>query len=165
MSNIVGAPSASGSATGLGSASFNPWLTAAKALQAGGTLASGLSQAKALQANAGAYRAEAATAADQGFQQESQIRREGAQRIGQETAAVGQSGTGYGGSNSRLIAQNALNVQLDALNTRYKSQLQKWSYQAQASNLDYEARQARVGGFLNAGAALLKGASGNYTTD
>lgn len=128
-----------------------------------GNLVGGISQANALRSNATSYTTEGLAAARQGSEQEAQQRRAGAATIGSMTAAAGQAGTGYQGSNGRMIAQSAANTELDALNIRYKSQLQKWSYFSQSSNLRSEASAAQGSGIARAGAALLKGYSGNYT--
>jgi hypothetical protein len=87
----------------------------------------------------------------------------GAKVIGSETAAAGQSVGGYGGSTGRMIAQAAVNTELDALNIRHKGQMQKWAYATQAQTLQSEARVASASGLMRAGAELLKGYSGNYT--
>lgn len=144
------------------------WLTKAMpsistGLGIGSALVGSTAQARALSTNAQTYQTEGATAARQGYEQEAQQRITGAKVIGAQTAAAGAAGAGYQGSTGRMIAQSARNVELDALNTRYKAQLQKWSFGAQAQNLGYESGVARAGGILKAGAALLRGYSGNYT--
>lgn len=128
-----------------------------------GAAQQGSDQASALRANSAIYSREGQIAATQGYQQEAQQRRRTAEELGSERAAAGQSGGGYGGSTGRMIGQSALNAELDALNIRYKSQLQKWAYTTQAANLSDEAGTAERSGILRAGAALLKGYSQNYT--
>lgn len=135
---------------------------AATALQSGGALISGLSQASALRENARTYDTEAGIASTQGYEQEAQQRRAGAMEMGRETAAIGAAGAGYGGSAGRSLAQSAQNIELDALNIRYKAQLQKWAYGAQSENLRSEAGTAEAGGVMKAGAALLSGYSKKY---
>ena len=132
-------------------------------LNAGGAYLASRSQANALRTNAAAYNSEASIASRQGFEQEAQQRITGAKVIGRQVAAAGESGGGYGGSTGRMIAQSARNVELDALNTRYKAQLQRWSFAAQAQNLEQESRATQQGAYLKAGSALLRGYSGNYT--
>lgn len=136
----------------------------ATSLQTFGAFKSGIDQSNALRSNAQSYAAEGVIAARQGSEQEAQERRQGSMVMGRETAAIGTAGAGYGGSAGRAIAQSALNTQLDALNIRYKSQLQKWAYGAQAKNLQDEANTARTSGYLKAGAALLTGFSKDYTS-
>lgn len=83
--------------------------------------------------------------------------------MGRMTAAVGQAGAGYGGSAGRAVAQSAMNQELDALNIRYKSELQRWSFGTQAGLLRSEAGVEQRAGIMRAGAALLTGMS-NYTS-
>jgi len=132
------------------------------ALQAVGGVTQGISEANAMRANARTYGTEGAIAAAQGFEQEAQTRRSTARALGRETAAVGQAGGGYGGSAGRALAQSARNMELDALNVRYKSQLQRWAYDTQAGYLRSDAKVAEAGGVMKAGAALLKGYGSNY---
>lgn len=132
-------------------------------LNAIGSFAGTYAQSRALRSNALGLRTEADIASRQGEEQESQTRITGQKVIGQQVAAAGEAGGGYGGSTGRMIAQSARNTVLDALNVRYKAALQRWSFGAQAANLDYEAGQAKTGAYLKAGAALLRGYSGNYT--
>lgn len=159
MTAMVPQAGAAGSAGGLFGQYAAP---AATALQAGGALVSGLSQSSALRANARTYDTEAGIASTQGYEQEAQQRRAGSMEMGRETAAVGAAGAGYGGSAGRALAQSAQNTELDALNIRYKAQLQKWAYGAQAENLRSEASTATASGVMKAGAALLSGHSKNY---
>lgn len=134
------------------------------AITALGALKSGSDQANAANANATVYGYEGKTAAAQGYEAEAQQRRNTAEVIGSETAAAGQAGGGYGGSTGRRIGQSQVNAELDAMNIRYKSQLQKWSYASQAQNLKDQAGTATTNSFLNAGGSLLKGYSKNYTS-
>lgn len=134
----------------------------ATSLQTFGAFKTGIDQSNALRSNAQSYAAEGQIAARQGSEQEAQTRRQGSLALGREAAAAGTAGAGYGGSAGRSIAQSALNTELDALNIRYKSQMQKWAYGAQAQNLQDEAKTARTGGFLRAGAQLLTGFSKSY---
>ena len=101
-------------------------------------------------------------------------RRAAREVIGRESAAVGQSGTGYGGSPGSLLDQSAVNAELDALNTRYRGSLTAYGFKTQQS-IDTQAGKdamtagvARAGGVglssylqsnRRAGAALLTGYS------
>lgn len=153
---LAGLPSAASSAV----TKSVPW--AATSLNLAGALTSGLTGAQASEQNARTYRSEGAIATTQGAEQEAQERRGTAMTLGSMRAAAAQAGGGTDGSAGRAIGQSAMNAELDALNIRYKSQLQRWAYSAQAENLDKEATIQRTGGFLKAGAALLKGYSSNY---
>lgn len=132
-------------------------------LNALGAFTAQSAEARSLRYNARAYQAEADIASRQGLEQEAQQRITGAKVLGRQVAAAGESGGGYGGSTGAIIGQSARNIELDALNTRYKAALQRWSFAAQSQNLAAEGRQAQMGAYLKAGAALLRGYSGNYT--
>ena len=139
------------------------WLPkAATGLEAVGGLTQGIAASNADRANATTMGREGAIAATQGYEQEAQTRRGSRMALGREVAALGQAGGGYGGSAGRAVRQSALNMELDALNVRYKSQLQRWAYDSQAANLRSEGRTALAGGVMKAGTALLKGYAGNY---
>jgi hypothetical protein len=138
-----------------------PWL--GTGLSTVGALETGFTRAAALRANARTYATEGEVAARQGLEQENQQRRMGARMQGEAIGSAAQSGTGYGGSTGALIRQNAMATELDALNIRYKAQLQNWAYGAQAQNIRSEARSTQADTYLRSGAALLRGWSGNYT--
>lgn len=143
------------------------------ALKAGSALSSGYS--KSAQANSQATAAEfnrdlanqnAATASAQAGLREEQMRREARQVQGAQRAAVAESGTGFVGSNLDILQQDAVTASLDALNTRYEGQLQSAGYRNDAITQDYQAKgfkkqakAAKVGAWLGAGAAVLQGAS------
>lgn len=126
-----------------------------------GSVIQGASQQGADDANAAIYNQEARTARAQGYEAEATQRRHGALELGAARAGAGQAGAGYGGSTGRAIGQSSLNAELDALNIRYKQNLQSWSYDTQASNLRQEGKNALVSSGIRAGASLLKGYS-NY---
>ena len=134
----------------------------AMAASAGGSAIAGADRADALNANAATMAYEGRTAAAQGYQAEAEQRRRAGMVLGQEAAAAGQAGAGYGGSVGRSMKQSALNAELDALNVRYKTRLQKWSFDTQATNLRAEASAASASGTLNTASALLRGYSQNY---
>jgi hypothetical protein len=133
----------------------------ATAISAYGAYKQGQDAKSAAAANARTYGMEGQIAATQGYEQEAQLRRKTGMILGSEQAAVGQAGAGYGGSAGRSLKQSAMNAELDALNVRYKSQLQKWSYTTQAGNIAQEGVAAGTTGNIRAGAALLRG-YGNY---
>lgn len=134
------------------------------AATAAGAVAQGVSESSAQAANAATMQQEGKIAATQGYEAEAQQRRRTAMVLGQQEAAAGQSGGGYGGSTGRSIGQSALNAELDALNIRYKSQLQKWGYVTQANNLRSESETAMNSGLVRAGSAFLQGYSRNYVS-
>lgn len=122
-----------------------------------GAATSGVAEANSKAYSAAIYDQEGHTASVQGASAEANQRRQSADTLGKMTAAAGQAGAGYGGSTGRAIQQSATNMELDALNIRYKASLQKWAYGTQSSNLSQESQTAGNAGMLRAGAALLKG--------
>lgn len=127
-----------------------------------GAASSAMAKSQALTQNSAIYAAEGRTAGAQGLEAENEQRRRADTVLGHMTAAAGQAGAGYSGSTGRFIDQSAVNAEHDALNIRYKSQLQKWAYLTQSANLSQEARDAQTAGVMNTGAALLKGFSSSY---
>ena len=126
------------------------------------------SQADAAEYNAQVARNNAQSASDQANFREEQQHRKFAQLQGQALAAIGQSGTGYSGSNLDMLHQNEVNNQLDALTIRYEGQQQASGLMAQSQMSQLEASQAKsnsssalTAGYIGAGTNVLSGA-GKY---
>lgn len=102
--------------------------------------------ATANQQNANA--AEAAASAN-----ELAMRRQNDQRMGEIRAAIASGAGGFSGTAGELADQDASNMELDALNTRYRGTLQAHGMLAQ-SNLDQY--QGEVAG-MNASSAMRAG--------
>lgn len=137
--------------------------------QAEAQAASYQSQAQAYDYNATVAKNNAVVANQQASAQEEQQRRRFAMLQGQAAAGVAQSGAGFGGSNLDVLSQNALMNELDALTIRYEGQNKAKSLEAQSQLDKYQAVAASrnadaaiQGGYLNAGANLLSGAT-NYS--
>lgn len=154
-----------------------PFLTiASTAFTAVGAIQSANAQAAAYESQAAAddYNAEVADqnariARQQAGAREDAQRRRARKILGQQRAAIAQSGTGLGGSNRALAEQSALEAELDALNIRYEGELQARGQKAQAGLDRYSARssrsnasRAKQSGFMNAGAAVLGGVGDYY---
>lgn len=60
---------------------------------------------------------------NQSAQRELQVRAQGEQVLGAQAAAIAESGVGFGGSSRKVQEQDALGVEMDALNTRYEGLL------------------------------------------
>lgn len=123
-------------------------------------------QAAAASYNATVQRQQADQAFSVANAEEERQRRAGRAVLGQQRAAVAEAGGGFGGSAFDIMSDSAAAAELDALNIRYQGQLQARGHRAQAGLSDYEAamsrynaRQARIGGYIGAGAALLSGAA------
>lgn len=124
-------------------------------------------QQQAAQANA-QYDLEAGkTAAEAAASRGETQQRQGAEQVGEEAAAVGQSGTGIVNA-APSIRQSETNSRMDFLNTIYGGQVQKYGYDVEAQQQEYAAKVAGLnkqnalyGGFFGAGTSALTGAA-NY---
>lgn len=103
-----------------------------------------------------------------GAEEESQ-RRQARQLIGQQNAAIGQSGVGYGGTIGLLQDDTAMQAELDALNIRYGGEQQASDLlnRAREAGISSEvlkdnAKQARKSGYLKAGTSLLSAGASLY---
>ena len=114
-------------------------------LGAGGSLKKGMSDAKALNRQAG-------VAAAQGYMDEQVQRRQARAQLGEQAAAIAQAGIGYGGTTALVMQDSELAAEMDALNYRYRG-LQ------QADALRAQARSARKQAYNLAGSKLLSGAA------
>lgn len=106
------------------------------------------------QANAAAQAAEynAAVARQEAAAEEARRRREAERQMGQIRAGRAKSGVTVEGSPLIVLADSAMEAEIDALNAR-------WTGETSAKLYKMEARSARRAGIYNAGASLLSGAS------
>lgn len=151
-------------------------LIASAAASAYGSYSQGQQQAQNYKAqaavaarNAMLQRQQARTARQQAGAEEEAQRRQAAQFLGTQRAAIGQSGIGYGGSAGQLIEDSAIQAELDALNIRYggEQQAQGLLEQARSSELESgllraNAKQARAAGAMGAGTSLLSAGAQAY---
>lgn len=133
---------------------------AATALSAISSISGGNQQAANLNAQATQSEQNAALARQQGGAREYQVRRTNAKRLAEQRAAVAQSGFAPSGMLD-LQGEAAGNAELDALTTRYESELQAIGYQNQAASQRANAKTAKKQGNLNAFGSIMQGAS-NY---
>ncbi len=89
-----------------------------------------------------AARDNARTVGDQSAMRQEAMRRQSDQLLGAQRAAVAESGTGSGGSNGLIMAQDATLAELDALTERYEGRLKMAELDNQADLLGAE----QVGG-------------------
>lgn len=75
---------------------------------------------------------------DQTAMREAASRRESAQLLGAQRAAIAESGTGAGGSNGLIAAQDSVLAELDALTERYEGRLKMAELDNQADLLGAE---------------------------
>lgn len=131
------------------------------AMSAVGAIAGGNAAGAAADYNAKVAKDNAHTAEVQGFMQSEAAREAGARSEGEAAATIGASGVQSGsGTALETLRESAINTQLDVLAARYTAGSQARAYNAQAAGDKAAASSARIGGYLGAGAALLKGASG-----
>lgn len=128
-----------------------------------GYLSQGNAQREASRYNANVMAAQAKASSAEGYQTEAQQRQASREFLGKQSAAVGASGAGYGGSNALVMDQSAVNAELDALNIRYRSDLRGKGLLAQSVNEKRAGNSAADNSYLMAGAQLLRGNSAaNY---
>jgi hypothetical protein len=92
-----------------------------------------------------------------------------AQQLGNIRAGLAETGGGETGTNAGVLNQSEVNMELDALTTRYQGVLGARAYNAQAG-LDYyqgkvahvNAGAAKQAGYWGAASSLLSGASKMY---
>lgn len=151
-------------------------LVASTALSAVGAVKQGQAQSASYQAQANANEYNSivnknnADVANQEANQKEELQRRRFNEIqGQAYAGVAQSGTGFDGSNAKVLEQNQINAELDALNVRYQGKNQANGLLAQSEIDQYNAKTNRMNaknamnaGYINAGANLLSGATKAY---
>lgn len=89
--------------------------------------------------NAAVRRSQADSVAQSSSAREDQVRRQTRLALGSNQAWMGQSGTGTGGSNADVAAQNQVFAELDALNVRYEGSLQRHNLMLEAMGEDAAA--------------------------
>lgn len=125
--------------------------------------------ARANEYNEAILKERAAQTLDAYNQREESARREGRIERGKRLAMIGESGTGYGGSNADVERQNDMLSELDALNVRYQGSLEARGLLAQSSlegmygrtNMRSSSTATRLG-YVSAASAALSGASNMY---
>jgi len=150
-------------------------LAASAAVGAAGAISSSRAQAASYKSaeQAATYNAEVnmgnATAAETAASaNELAQRRLNDQRMGAMRAQAAESGGGFGGTNAEVLSQSATNMELDALNTRYRGQMQARGLLAQANLDEYQSQVDEMNrgssiraGYIGAASSAL-GAASNY---
>lgn len=122
-------------------------------------------QADAADANARLSTMQAGAAYAAGAANESQLRRQQAQQLGAQRAAVADSGFDPNSGSALDVQQaSAYGAEMDALQKRYEGLLTGYGYESQARQERYQARAlrssatgARRAGYITAAATLLGG--------
>lgn len=174
MAAIIPMITAAASSVGSALATAAPYISMASAgigalgaIQAGNAQAANFqSQAEAQRYNAAIAENNAKASAEQANAAEEAQRRKAAAIRGEAMAAIGQSGTGYDGSNLDMLRQSSANAELDALNIRYQGQMNYSGLMAQSEMEQRAALQsgrnasdARAAGYVGAATSLLSGAA------
>lgn len=103
-----------------------------------GGVADGQASAAQRSYSAKVARENARAVGDQTALREEAIRRESDQLLGAQRAAIAESGTGMGGSNALIMAQDSTLAELDALTERYEGRLKMAEYDRQGDLLGAE---------------------------
>lgn len=135
-------------------------MMAGTAMQAFGAVKGGNAAAKSGRYDAAIDDENAHLALLDGANDEEAIRRQERAASGEMIAAQGASGVMVGtGSALEALRENAYNAEYDALSARYTAQTKAHGYSLDAQRQRAAAAQAKQGGLLRAGAALLQGVS------
>lgn len=154
------------------------WMLVPASISAVGSIAKGQSEKQAANGQAASqnYDAQiadqnAAMSYAQGSQQEETQRRQARQTLGEQRAAIAESGTGFSGSNADVMRQSATNAELDAMNIRYGADVQALGYKNQATSSRFNAKlsknsgkAAAMAGYLSGASTLASSAISNYGT-
>lgn len=131
-------------------------------LAAYGQYMQAVEQANAMRAQAGALEANA-TANDLHTQERENLqRRRAAVVLGEQRAAIGQSGFGSGGTMGDIVRESGTNSELDALAIRFEGRVKSDEMRGQAEQLRYGAKQTKRAAGINAGTSLLTGVASGY---
>lgn len=90
-----------------------------------------------------------------------QRRRAGAV-LGEQRAAIAQSGFGSGGTMGDIVRQSVTSSELDALAIRYEGRIRSDEMRGQAEQLRFGAKQTKKAAGLGLATSLLTGAAGGY---
>ena len=134
---------------------------ASAGLQAVNGMVSAHNASKQSSANASAMDQYADNLALQTGSQVNQIRNQGAQVLGQQSASFADNGTGTGGSNALLQKSSAIDTEMDAANANYNGQIQVANAQNQANALRAQAKAQKPGLMSLLGGAAS--AAGSYS--
>jgi len=143
---------------------IGPTLTAAaSAARIAGEVADGQARAASQRYDVQQARSRAAASAEQASTNEEQIRRRNRQLLATQAARYAESGTGAGGSNALIAAQDAALAELEALNARYDGRLERNALENRAQRLaDTPGGQSGLRTGLNALSWLARTGSGSW---
>lgn len=137
------------------------WSSAsASALGSINTLSQGYTAARNSRYDAALLDQQANNVALQTGSQVSQIRRQGAQTLAEQSAGFAENGTGTGGSNALIQRSTAIDTEMDAMTADYNGRQQMAELQNQAEAKRAQARSQQPGLLSLLGGA--GGAVGSY---
>jgi len=132
---------------------------ASAAVSAAGAIAQGNAAKASANYNAAVARQNADIARANAAADADKQERQGGLLAGRQRAAIGASGITPEGSPLEVMADSALESELDALTTNYRGELQARSYGQNATLQGMRGGAAQTAGYIGAGATLLSGAS------
>ena len=130
---------------------------AAAAVQAVGSIASGISQQNEARRQAAYANANADLAEAQGASEAQAIREKARRLAGQNRAAIGASGVDISGSFLDALSDSDINAELDAQTALWNRKIEATNGRGQAKASSAAGSSALVGGFFGAGSAAISG--------
>ena len=130
---------------------------AVAAVQAVGSVVSGISQHAQAQSEANVARANADLAEQQGASEAQAIREKARRLAGENRAAAGASGVDISGSFLDALSDSDINAELDAQTALWNSKTEATNGRGQAKASSAAGSSALVGGFFGAGSAAISG--------
>jgi len=132
------------------------------AMQAVGSIVSGISQSQQAKGQAAYARANAEIAEQQAASQASAIREKARRLSGQNRALIGASGVDLAGSFLDSLADSDINAELDAQTALWNGKIEAMNARGQASAAKRAGTAALIGGFFGAGSSAMSGYSNWY---
>jgi hypothetical protein len=139
------------------------WGAASTGLNVAGIAGNTVAQYSAGKFNARMMEQEHDLSINQGAAGETAQIARGRATMGNQVAAFGGAGVGYGGSAKTAMDLSAVNQEMDALNTKYKGTIAGYGYGVQADIDRQSSARSAINGSLLAGSALLKGLGPTYS--
>lgn len=133
-------------------------------IAAAGAAVSGIQQSNMNKYNAKVAKNNAISAQRIGRAEEMKQRRDAYRRMGAMRAAYGAAGVNLTGSPIDILADSAMEEELDALTIRYNYNSQAQGYQSQSMLDRRRAQSALYAGGFEAGTTLLTGGAGVYSS-
>lgn len=116
----------------------------------------GMAQKAGSDFNAQLAEQNAVQAEQQAAEEERRARIQSKKALGDIRAAAGASGITLEGSPEDILAESAMNAELDALNVRHKGALRSLAFKEEARLQRFYGKQAKLGGYLGGAAAAAR---------